>query len=342
MSRIRRLLLAAFISGLTGAFGPALGGEVKHVVILESMTLPLVQGTSRWMREELKSLGFRADREVTYSVLNAEGEVGRGKALLEDLRAERPVDMVVTIATIASRAARQTLSGSDVPQLFGVVADPVGEGFTSALGAASGSNIAGITHVLGSDVIMRQVHEVLDQSGDGRFRIAFAYSTYPSSIAHLESVMSAVKPYPRIEIVPLQFDYRPESDGMARMLDDAARLVETDPDGFDGLWIGRGPAAHDRGFTNGITKRTGIPIIVAHSVESVTDGALLALISNEETNGRALGRLAARVLKGTDPGTMAVERPTEFVAAVNISTAMQLGVAPPSHLIELAGSHVYR
>ena len=342
MNRLSRHLWAALFLGLFGICGTAAADQPKHVVILESMTLPVVQGTAQWFQRELSSHGFRPGEEVVYSVLNAEGEVGRAKELLEALSAERPVDLVASFATLASRAADQTLAGTGVPQVFGIVADPVGEGFTSALGVASGRNITGITHVLGPEVILSQVNEVLAQPNGERFRIAFTYSTYPSSTGHLESVLAVAPSYPQIEIVPLRLDYRPEDGGMARMLEDAVRLVQQDPRGFDGLWVGRGPAAHNRSFTNGIMNQTELPIIVAHDIHTVTDGALLALISNEETNGRALGRLAARILRGEDPGSLPVQRPTEFLAAVNISTAMRLGVAPPSDLMELAGVHVYR
>ena len=316
--------------------------EPKHVVIVESMTLPVVQGTSSWVQRELGERGFRPDQEVVYSVLNAEGKTERAAELLASVRSEQEADLVVSVATLASRAARQALAESAVPQLFVIVADPVGEGFTSGIGEASGSNIAGVTHVLGADTILTQVNGVLERPGGPAFRMAFLHSTYPAALANREELMAAAPAYADIEFVPLQFDYRPGADGMAAMLDDATALIQADSQGFEGIWIGRGPAAHDQSFLQGITERSGLPIIVAQDVKAVSAGALLALISNEETNGRAVGQMAAEILRGTDPASRPVERPKKFVAAINISTALKMGIALPSDLIELAGANIYR
>lgn len=316
--------------------------EPKHVVIVESMTLPLVQGTSSWVQKELESLGFRGDQEVVYSVLNAEGQAGRATELLANLRSRQEADLVVSIATLASRAARQALAESAVPQLFVIVADPVGEGFTPEIGEASGSNIAGMTHVLDANTILTQVDDVLARPGGPAFRIAFLHSTYPSAMANRDELMAAAAAHSGIELLPLQFDYRPGADGMAAMLQEAAALIQSDDRGFEGIWIGTGPAAHDQSFLEGITEQSGLPIIVAQDIKAVTGGALLALISNEETNGRAVGRMAAEILRGADPAIMPIERPKTFVAAVNLSTALAMGIALPSDLIELAGAHIYR
>ena len=342
MSRAPLFLLVLTLVGAPAAIPGLQAGEPKHVVIVESMTLPLVQGTSAWVRRELGEHGFRPDQEVVYSVVNAEGQAERAAELLAQMRAEKEADLVVSVATLASRASRQALTGSAVPQLFVIVADPVGERFTAQIGKASGSNISGMTHVLGADTILTQVNDVLQRPKGPAFRIAFLHSTYPAALANRESLMATAPAYAGIELVPLQFDYQPGVDGMAAMLEDASSLIQSDSRGFDGLWIGRGPAAHDRGFLQTISDRSGLPLIVAEDVEAVSAGALLALISNEETNGRAVGKMAAEVLRGADPASMPIERPKRFLAAINISTALHLGVALPSDLMELAGAHIYR
>lgn len=342
MSRVPLFLLVLALLGAPAAIPGLQAGEPKHVVIVESMTLPVVQGTSAWVRRELGERGFRPDQEIVYSVVNAEGQAERAAEQLAAVRAEQEADLVVSVATLASRAARQALADSSVPQLFVMVADPVSEGFTTQIGAASGSNIAGMTHVLGADTILTQVNDVLQRPDGPAFRIAFLHSTYPAALANRQELMAAAPAYPGIEIVPLQIDYRPGADGMAAMLEDSTALIQADGQGFEGIWIGRGPAAHDRGFIQAISERSGLPLIVAQAVESVSAGALLALISNEETNGRAVGKMAAEVLRGADPASMPIERPKRFLAAINISTALRLGVALPSDLIELAGAHIYR
>ena len=339
----RRLLLAlvpAFSVFLCGA--PAIASQVKHVVILESLNLPLIKEVTGWIRVQLAELGLREEANITYRVINAEGDPQRAEQSLGQALSERRPDLVVTVATLATRAGRKALSDTAIPQLFMLVTDPVAEGLTVRIGAPSGSNISGRSHVLGADVTVAQTARVLRKPDGSPFRVALIGTDYPSAVSNVADLLVSASRVESLELVPLILPFRPGDDGASAMLESAVALVQADTGGFDGLWLPVGPLAHDPGFRASIAARTDLQLVYGQTVDAVRGGALIALTSSAEVNGRAVGRMAAETLEGADPGTMPIERPDTFTAAVNVTTALTLGVTLPSDLLELAGPQVYR
>jgi putative ABC transport system substrate-binding protein len=65
----------------------------------------------------------------------------------------------------------------------------------------------------------------------------------------------------------------------------------------------------------------------------VDAGGLLALSVNYPAMARGSARFVDQILKGTAPGDLAAEQPTEFKVIVNLKTAKELGITlPPSVL----------
>ena len=81
-------------------------------------------------------------------------------------------DLVVTVATLATRAGRDLLSGTKIPHMFLIVTDPVGEGFVSEMGKTSGANITGQSHVVPVESQLALVSQILQTAKRDRpFRI---------------------------------------------------------------------------------------------------------------------------------------------------------------------------
>jgi len=216
-------------------FGRA--GEKRHVVIVETMTLPFLQSTTAWVRKGLSGLGYKDSEDIEFTVLNAEGKPDRAKQLLSDTLAAEKIDLVVTIATLASRATRQVLKDKDLPQVFAIVADPVVEGFVSAIGEKSGSNITGSTHVVPSEVKLRVVTQSIANLAVSRpFRMGLLRSSYPSAISDARYLFNQVGKFKEIKLSGLAFDYAPGEAGRVAMRKAALSLVNANADRLDGLW----------------------------------------------------------------------------------------------------------
>ena len=65
----------------------------------------------------------------------------------------------------------------------------------------------------------------------------------------------------------------------------------------------------------------------------VDDGGLLAYGPDITALWSQVGHMTARVLRGSPPREMPIERPTRFALTVNLGTARALGVTIPSSLL---------
>lgn len=86
--------------------------------------------------------------------------------------------------------------------------------------------------------------------------------------------------------------------------------------------------------------RRKLPVI-GLSPAYVASGALFSLSYDSEETGRLAGAIARRVLDGTPPGRIPVERPARARLTLNAISAHHLGIAIPEKLQNEA-HHVYR
>lgn len=339
--RFYSILLIGFIAVSVSSPNVA-RAESRHIIIVETMTLPYLQATTSWFRKEMEELGYADGRSVTYSVLNAQGNFDRAKELLSGALGQQKPNMVLSIATLASRASRQLLEGGDIPQVFAIVADPVSEGFVDSVGIHSKTNITGRTHVLPAkaklEVVAQSVARVQNKNP---CRIAVLRSTYPSASSDAQQLLQNADAYPNIEMSELVFDYVAGNKGRERMRLAATALVKANKSKIDGLWLAVGPNELDQDYIRAILE-LGVPVVYSGNKKAVEAGAMLSLLSTAEINGRSVAALADAIFKGTPAGNIPVTRPETFSVGLNIATATRLGFIIPSNIVELAEGNIVR
>lgn len=337
-------LSALFLSfNLLILSGIAEAAETRRVIVLETLSLPYLQNSTMWFRKELGRLGYIDGSTVSYTVLNAEGDAGRAGKLLTDAMSEQKVDLVVTVATLASRAAHKILEESKTPQLFMIVADPVGEGLVSEIGKKSQFNLTGRTHVVPAlaklSFVAKSVANIA--STDNPLKIGLLHSSYPASMSDSRQLVAHGEQFPEIEFHKLAFDFISGDSGRAEMREAASNLIKVAASELDGLWLTVGPNELDILFVRSIVE-TGVPLLYAGSQEAVKAGAMLSLVSSAEINGRAVARLADVIFKGTPASDIPITRPDTFSISLNVSTAKQLNAAIPSQIVELSGKNIFQ
>ena len=68
--------------------------------------------------------------------------------------------------------------------------------------------------------------------------------------------------------------------------------------------------------------------------ENAAEGCLMAYGPAQVESFRIVGHIAGRVLKGSSPAEIPIERPTRFELIINLKTAKALGLTiPPSLLL---------
>lgn len=78
--------------------------------------------------------------------------------------------------------------------------------------------------------------------------------------------------------------------------------------------------------------RHRIPVIGFRS-EFADDGALMSYSSNLLDQVRRSAHLADKVLRGTRPAVIPIERPTKFELVINRKTATALGISIPQSVL---------
>jgi putative ABC transport system substrate-binding protein len=73
--------------------------------------------------------------------------------------------------------------------------------------------------------------------------------------------------------------------------------------------------------------------------EEVNLGGLLSYDSDRAELFRRSAYFVDKILKGANPGELAVEQPTKFELVINLKTAKALGLAVPSSLV-LRADHI--
>lgn len=313
----------------------------KRVVVLQTLSSPFLQKSTTLFRSEMTRLGYKDGTDVSYTVLDAKGDFKRAKSLLTSALDQGTPDLVVTVATLATRAGRDLLSGTKIPHMFLIVTDPVGEGFVSEMGKTSGANITGQSHVVPVESQLALVSQILQTAKrDTPFRIGILRSTYPSAVSESAQLRAAAHQFPIVRFTDLSFPYLPGDSGRPEMAKSATELIKAHKDKLDGVWLVAGPNQTNLDFVNAVLA-TGMPIVNSGNIRNARLGAMLALQSTEELNGRAAAEAASVILAGTYPGDIPVTRPSKFIAGVNILTAARLGAIVPSGILELAQENVF-
>ncbi|MEO9904153.1 ABC transporter substrate binding protein [Nisaea sp.] len=312
-----------------------------RIVILQTFPPPLLERSTKAFRAEMTDFGYKDGTDVDYTVLNAQGDFKLAKSILRSAIDEVRPDLVLTIATLATRAGRQLLSDTAIPQVFMIVTDPVGEGFVSEMGKTTRSNITGQSHVVPVDTQLTLVSEILTTARrDTPFHIGILRSTYPSAVSETAQLREVASQFPAIDLIDLSFPYLPGESARPEMHKSAIDQIHKHKDTLDGLWLVAGPNQSNRDFMKKV-RATGVPIVKSGSILSARAGAMIAVQSIPELNGRAAAEAASAILSGTDPGDIPVVRPNSFAAGVNIATAARLGAIIPSEILELAQDNVF-
>jgi putative tryptophan/tyrosine transport system substrate-binding protein len=322
---------------------PCLASSNTKIVILETMPVPAVQEFIHHCTESLEELGYTEAKGTRIELLQANGDRNRASTLLEDsMRRSRP-DIVISVATLATQAAHATLQGTGIPLFFGVVADPVGAGVVQEVGVPTGSTITGLLAALPREVQMRFAARLAQQvTGDRLPRIGVVTSDYPASLGDLRLIKEVAEARGELSIKEYVVPYREMPAGLEAMLEDAAKGFLALENEVDFWWEVSGPLGEVPEYVDLLFAKSSKPLLYGNTMRSVREGALFGMIQDVRQSAKEAAYLVRDILQGTDPGVIPIRPPDSFKVGVNLSTAITLGVAIPSDIMELAGEHVYR
>src|SRR5581483_5779191 len=274
----------------------------------------------------LKELGYEEGRNIRIEDRWAKGDVEQLPALAGEL-ARLHASVLVAGSTPASRAAMTTTS--TIPIVMAVSADPVEQGFVASL-AQPGGNVTGLTSV--SLALSAKRLEVLRDVLPSLARVAILWNPdNPAKSLELAEAQGAAQEFgiPYLLSLPV----RTPSEFAAAFDTASAEQVEA--------LIVLGDPLFNRNHAQ------VVELVRAHRLpamfetpELVRTGGLMAYGPDVSDLFKRSAAYVDKILKGTKPGDLPVERPTHYYLVFNLPEAQALGVTIPPQVLRLANEVV--
>jgi putative tryptophan/tyrosine transport system substrate-binding protein len=273
---------------------------------------PFIEGFRRGMLE----LGWREGENFEIEQQYADGHSEK----LIDLAAalgRTHNDVIVASGSDAVDAAGKAIHSIPIVG----IASTVGRGGSLARPQANMTGIA-----LLYDEIAAKWPELLREIYPRATRLGVILDRSASNQAQLEAVETTAARLGQ-KVLPLLID---DAGGILRTIDH----VQTDT--TDALIFESSPifTANAREITQHV-RRVGLPAIYESRV-LVKSGGLISYGPNLNEMFRRVAYYVDRIIKGTKPAELPIERPTQFELFVNVKTAKELGLNVPPTLLARA------
>lgn len=274
-----------------------------------------VQGFKDGMTE----LGYIEGENVTYIY---EGVPTRDQELDAVLKSmvETGVDLIFTAGTPTGVAAHRVTEGTDIPVVFGVIADPIAAGVMEDL-TRPGGNITGVQLSQNQDRRLELLLEIVPTAK----RIFVPYNPEDSAPASAVAQITGLASDLGIEII----------EGRAHNDDEATELINNIPLNIDAIFLLPDNTVNPRlDEILAVALDRKLPVS-GPSTAQVEAGALTTYGFVHHAVGVQAARIADQVLNGADPGELPVET-AEFFLAINLSTAEAIGLEIPDGILQQA------
>jgi putative ABC transport system substrate-binding protein len=267
-------------------------------------------------RQRLAALGYVEGKNILIEERSAAGNAERLSVLARELVASK-VDIIVTPAVTASRAARQATS--TIPIVMVHAGDPVGAGLIASL-ARPGGNVTGTTNLIYSGKQIELMRELAPRAA----KIAILLN--PSNAGAPRYVTEAMEAGRKLNLSIAIAEVARIEDFQNAF----ATIRDVHP---DGLLVMAEPLIGDQ-----ISKV--IAFVASMRLPATYDQPTYARAGGMVAYGPLLvehyvmaARYVDRILKGERPADLPVEQPTRFELVINLKTAKALGITVPQSLL---------
>jgi putative ABC transport system substrate-binding protein len=269
-------------------------------------------------RQGLREHGWIEGQNILVEYRSAEAKTERLPELATEL-VRLKVDVIVAASTPGAQAAQQATKTT--PIVFTMVSDPVASGIVASL-ARPGANVTGLSNMLPE--MSGKLLELLKEAVPRVSRIAVLYDPANPGKALEFKEMKAAAPALGVTLQSLEVHTDKDVDGAFSTMT-KVRL--------DGLvtFIDAVTSRHRQRIVDFAAKNR-LPSIYQAS-DYVDAGGLMSYGLNRDDLYRRAAAYVDKILKGTKPADIPVERPTKFDLVINLKTAKQIGLTIPPNVL---------
>ena len=282
-------------------------------------TRPSLEG----FRQGLRDLGYIEHKNIVLELRWDEGKPDPWSELAADL-VRLKVDVILAGHTVAALGAKQATT--TIPIVIGAAGgDPVADGLIASL-ARPGGNITGLSF-LGTELSPKRL-ELLKESIARISRAAIIW--HPPSARKDEIEREDIKVAAESLALKLQSLAVRDRD----QFDAAFHAARQEKAGAVLISQGAFFGTH-RAHVADLGIKYRLPTI-AGEADYAESGGLMFYGQNIPDTWRRAASYVDKILKGTKPRDLPVERPTKFELIINLKTAKQIGVTIPANVLARA------
>jgi len=309
---MRSILLA--LAATVALALPARADEVT-VAVTAVVEHPALDAVRDGVKEALAAAGYKEGENLKFLYESAQGNPATAAQIARQFAGEGP-DVIVPISTPSAQAV--VSSTRDIPVVFTAVSDPLGAQLVNDMDKPGG-NVTGLSDLSPVAEHVALIKEILPNAKS----IGYLYNSGEANSVSLLTVLKTQAEKAGLTVVESAATKSAEVQGAARALVGRADVIyiPTDNTIISAL---EGAVA--------VAEEAKLPLFTADT-DSVSRGAVAALGFNYHDVGKQTGDVVVRVLKGENPGDIAVKVAAGTDLVINKAAASKMGVTFPESVL---------
>ncbi|WP_051294387.1 ABC transporter substrate-binding protein [Gemmobacter nectariphilus] len=275
---------------------------------------------------------------IDVAIRDAAQDKARLPGFLDEAR-RTGTDLILTWGTSATIGIAGTMSdlaapqfNHDIPQIFMIVADPVGAGVVQSLDTTGRANITGTYNRMPETVTLQTIRSYMP--GFRHLGLLFHADERNSIVKRDE--MAALAAQQGLEFTAVELALG--SDGHPDPKDIASGLQALKAAGVEFVYVGSSSFLQAQSAVlRDAAIAARMPVISPYEDMIRKGDALISVAARYRDVGRLAGKLAHQILfEQAVPGTLPVARMQDFAITINTQLAREIGIFPPLDLLEIA------
>jgi ABC-type uncharacterized transport system substrate-binding protein len=292
--------------------------KVPRVGVLGQSSAHVLWTQLEAFRQGLRERGYLEGKNIAIEYRYAEGELDRLPSLANEL-ARIKVDVIVVSSTPAVLAAKNATK--EIPIVFHTIGDPVASGVVASL-ARPGGNITGLT--MGGAELYGKRLELLKETIPKLFQAAILWNPTSTVIQQDVKETQAAAQALKLQIQSLEIrnpeDIEPAFETAIRSKTGAILITQSPP-----------ITTYPKRIVDVAAKRR-LPVIYPQG-QWPDMGGLMSYGANVDDSYRYLASYVDKILKGSKPAELPVERSTKMELVINLKAAKQIGLTIPPNVL---------
>jgi putative ABC transport system substrate-binding protein len=289
-------------------------GKVPRIGFLGTSSPAAFAGRLEGIRSGLRDFGYIEGTTIAIDYRWAEGRYERLPALASDL-VRSNVDLIVTHTTPGSLAAKQATT--KIPIVMALIGDPVAAGVVASV-ARPGGNITGQSF-FNSELRVKRL-ELLKEVKSSLTKVAVILNAdNPAAEMEFQAMETAAK---SLGIVLRPFRLRAMSDLIDAFGDMEQSKVDAIETGDDQMPLG------NIGALTALAAKARLLTIGPEDVPR--SGGALGYGIDASATYRRVAFFVDKILRGTSPADLPIERASKFQFILNLKTARAFGFEVPA------------